>query len=307
MAQCVRMPATSPRALALLAASGLLLAEARPAQACATCQTGDPTLATMGSEAAFAGRLRFSTTLALRGDRSGLPGVSELKTHEQRLNLSVAYAPNAWLMFSFTLPLVRREVEHPNLAQDRTMGVGDADIRAKFFLFRDRSFGATHIVSTHVGLEFPTSPTLKDSTGAPLLLQAQSGSGSFDPLFGIAYALRANPWSLYAATTLLVPTVGHIDARTGRTLLGTVMGQFQVLSSLGLRAGIETRLDERLQEATGPDPHSGGFVGFASMGLVLSPTDDLVVEGSIQIPAIAALHGSHKESPAFLVGASYDL
>jgi hypothetical protein len=63
-----------------------------PAQACASCGCGDPTLTTLGTTKPFAGRLRAALQLAYRTDAVGREGLNRVELREARLDASVAAA-----------------------------------------------------------------------------------------------------------------------------------------------------------------------------------------------------------------------
>src|SRR4051812_833357 len=86
-----------------------------PAQACAACGCGDPTLTVMGAEKPFAGRLRGALTLTHRSDDVGTVQLSQIRAVEERLEASVVYAPSDWLLLSATLPVLDRALHYVSL------------------------------------------------------------------------------------------------------------------------------------------------------------------------------------------------
>ncbi|HKO89712.1 MAG TPA: hypothetical protein VJU61_01085, partial [Polyangiaceae bacterium] len=68
--------------------SGLVV---RRVEACAACDSGDPTLTALGTEQPFAGRLRSALGLRYRTDAIGVPGVDEMNIRDLRADLSVAW------------------------------------------------------------------------------------------------------------------------------------------------------------------------------------------------------------------------
>ncbi len=292
-------------AVALLLGS-LGLSVARTAAACAACGCGDPTLTTLGTEQPFAGRLRASLTAQLRTDEVGTPREDQLKLRELRFDASLAWAPHERLFLVLTVPTLWRRVEYVNLARETTFGLGDAEVRAKGFVWRDQPFSPNHLVSLTAGVKLPTAPEQKDQQGEPLPIELQPGTGSFDPLVGASYAFFAGSWSYYASTQLTWPTGGNDGFRASRSLRSTLAAQAQLTEALAARAGIDTRYDGKSLEDGEESPDSGGFIGFALAEVMVSPTEDLLFLASARIPVLSRLDGEHREGPFWSLGAAYD-
>lgn len=301
--------ATAPRAegSGILAAVVALMVLCRvdAAEACATCECGDPTLVVMGTEQPFANRLRLSVGARHRTDAVGRVGVNRLTLSEQRLELAVAYAPASWLMLSASVPLLRRQLDFTDLSRDGYVGLGDSEVRARWFVYRDRELAARHLIAITAGIKLPTAPvkTSQSSVNPELL----AGTGSFDPLFGVTYSMFADPWSLYVSEMIFIPTRSSRDLRTGTSWRGTYTGQYQAMDELAVRFAVETRLEGRSSYGSTNVADTGGFILHLAPGIVLSPIDDLVVIVAAHIPVINALHGIHDEGAVFELGAALDL
>lgn len=242
-----------------------------------------------------------------RSERAGIAGQDELRTQEQRIELGAALQVLEPLQISLRVPLVRRQVEHTNLAQNRVFHLGDLELRARYFAYQDREFAPRHLIALQAGLRIPTAPQANAANGERLVLEAQTGTGSFDPIVGVSYGFFMQPWSLFASLTALLPTPSRFDARAGYALLGTVSAQFQPLDWLGLSLALDTRFDTALIDRGEVDPHSGGFIAFASPGVILKPIEDLIFQASVRIPFVQALRGEHTESVMVVAGVVYDL
>ena len=105
-------------AIALVCTVSCVLGATQRARACAMCETGDPTLVVMGAQQPYEGRLRMALALQYRTDAIGRPGTDRIELNEQRVTLSVAYAPIAWLMLSGSVPMIRRQLTDVVLAQE---------------------------------------------------------------------------------------------------------------------------------------------------------------------------------------------
>lgn len=260
----------------------------------------------MGSEQPYAHRLRGAFIVRSSGQDFG-EGARTTRLREQRYELSTTYAPTRWLSLAVTVPTVHRRVHFANLARDTTLALGDLELRARFFVWRDRELGPRHLLSAVVGLELPTARRWTPTGSTPRPLTLEIGSGSFDPMVGLTYSYFSGQASLHAVTTLLTPTSGFEGARQGLSWRSTIALQYQAWAALGLRFGADTRWDQAAREPDGtPDPNSGGFVGYVSGGLVLSPVEDLVVQATLSSPIVQALQGQQAELWAMSAGVSYD-
>ncbi len=279
---------------------------APPAAACAACGCGDPTLTTLGAEQPYAGRLRASLMAQLRSDDVGTPREDQLKLRELRFDASLAWAPHERLFLVATIPTLLRSVEYVNLAKETSFGLGDAELRAKGFIYRDRPFSPNHLVSLTAGIKLPTAPRQNDQNGEPLPLELQPGTGSFDPLAGASYAFFAYPWSAYASAQLAWPTGDGNGNRGSRSLRSTLAGQRQLTDVIALRVGADTRYDGKTIEEGSESPDSGGFIGFVLAEALVTPAPDVLLLASARLPVVNALDGDHEEGPFWSLGVAYD-
>lgn len=283
-----------------------LLGSARTAHACAACGCGDPTLVAAGTEQPFAGRFRVSFEGRYRTDSVGEPGRDEIQIREARGDFGVAWAPVDWLFLLASVPLVYRNITETNLATESSWGPGDAEIRAKAYVYRDRPLAPRWLVGVFAGLKLPTAPFHDDSNGELLPLEAQAGTGSWDLLLGPSLSFFDSWFSLYASLQGSLPFVTRDDVKPGAALRSTIAPQAQLFQALALRAIVETRLDAPSEVSGESDPDSGGFVLFAGGDVLVSPILDLVLSAGVRVPAVQALRGFHDEGPVFVLTTSYD-
>jgi hypothetical protein len=291
----------------LLLASLLLLVPGREALACATCACGDPTLTSMGTEQPFSGRLRLSTLLRGWGQTVGQDNVDALRLREARMDLGIAYAPLPWLFLSATLPLQAREVRTVSLARERGWGVGDVEVSAKAFLFQDKQFSADHLFSVLAGVKLPTAPEVRAADGTLLDLDTQLGSGSVDPLAGLAYQHFRGDWSFLASATGFLPTRGVLGFRAGASLRTTLAAQFQPSARWAVRMGLDGRLEAQGDINGEKEEDGGGFIAYASPDVLFSPATDIVVAAGVRVPFLNALHGRVAPTPIAMLSVAYDL
>jgi hypothetical protein len=301
--------ARSVRALAIgfafLGATHLI--PPRVSHACATCSCGDPTLTTMGNEKPLAGRLRASIDLRYRTDAVGEPRIDEVELREERIDLALTWAPLERLFLGVMLPVSYRDITYVNLARQRVVGLADAELRAKYYFYQDRSFAPRHLLAVQVGAELPTAGTQRDRNGAALPSEAQLGTGGLDPILGASYGYFREPWSAYVSATVVLPTDSRAGIEPGRSLLGTAAGQYQIDVDWAARLGVDTRVDQRSHnQGSGDEPDSGGFIAFLSPELVFSPTTDLIVSASVRVPVVNRLSGFHDEGLIAQTAITYD-
>jgi hypothetical protein len=294
-----RLPAAALLALAVTGASGR-------AQACAACGCGDPTLVSAGTEQPFAGRLRGSLELRYRTDSIGEPGVDRLFIREARADLSLAYAPLPALFFMATLPFVHRSVEEPNLAREQVWGPGDAELRAKVFVYRDRELAARVLIAGNLGVKLPTAPFHENSAGETLPLEAQPGTGSLDVLFGPSIAVVEGKFSAYASAQLSVPLAKRDVVASGISQRSTLALQYQPSTWLALRPAADTRWDTKSKQRGRPERDSGGFLLFAGGDILVSPLTDFTLVAGVRVPVWQVLDGFHDEGAVGSVSAALD-
>ncbi|RLB46801.1 MAG: transporter [Deltaproteobacteria bacterium] len=276
------------------------------ARACATCAVGDPTLNVMGVEQPFAGRTRIATEVRHFSETSGVQGETSVASSEQRLSLSLSHSPTPRLTLALRVPLVLRHLAFENLATETVVGPGDATVRARYVLYRDRTFAPSRLIWAHLGLEMPTAP-IRQGPGGPLSLERQLGTGSWDTSMAIGGSYFANPYSVHGSALLFLPTRGTADSRVGTHLRTTLVGQLQPWSFLGFRLGLDARFEAATVENGAEDPSSGGIVGYITGGLIGSPATDIVTWLNFTMPVIQALNGEQSEGWQLVLGAALDV
>lgn len=299
------MSPSAARATAVAIAIASVLGSG-PAAACAVCGCGDATLTTMGSEPPYRGRMRAALEVRYREDAIGTPGENRVELTEGRVDASFSWAPHERLVLAGTVPALLRAVERVNLAHETTIGIGDAEVRAKFIAYKDRPFGAHHVLGTTLGLKLPTAPEAESADGDPLPLELQPGTGSFDPIVGLSYATFQGDWSGYGSAHAYFATPGRNGDRASSSLrLSASLGR-AIVPAFALRLGVDTRIDARATEGGRPEEDSGGFIGFLSPEALVSPGGDVTFVAAVRIPVLNALEGEHDESVIASIAAAVD-
>jgi hypothetical protein len=269
----------------------------RRAAACAACSTGDTTLTSAGTEQPFAGRLRSALQLSYRSNAFGRAGLDETQTREFSAELSTAWAPGAdWLLLA-NVPFRVRQMMDANLARDGSSGLGDIELSAKWFVFRDRDFAPRWLVAVVGAAKFPTGHWYDDEEGEALPPEAQPGSGSFDAGAGVSLGCFFGAVSGYASVLWRAPLISRAVFQPARSTNATVALQYQALLPLAVRGVSELRLDGTAREAAARDPNSGGWISFVGADLLLGASDDLSIVGGVRMPALEHLRGAQREGP----------
>ena len=276
-------------------------------RACASCGCGDPTLTSMGNTQPFEGRLRFATQARAWGLSAGQEAVDAVSLQELRLDLSVAYAPRPWLFLTAVAPLQARAVRDVSLARETGWGLGDMEVGAKVFVYRDRDFAPDHLVGVLAGARLPTSITQRDAGGEPLSLDAQLGTGSFDPFLGLSYATFRPQWSFLASATGFLPTRGREGYRAGLSLRSTFAAQYQPGTRWAVRLALDSRLEGSNDQAGVRDLTGSGFIAFLSPDVLFTPVTDVVVELGVRVPVLNLLRGNTRQTPILQASVVYDL
>jgi hypothetical protein len=282
-----------PCALVLIVIS--LASGARDALGCASCGCGDPTLTGLGMEQPFAGRLRSALELSYRTDSIGNPGRDQVELREARADASIAWAPIDTLFLSAIVPSLYRQALDATLTRAETWGIGDVELRAKWFAYRDRAFAPRLLLAAVGGVKLPTAPWQSDSQGNLVALEAQPGTGSLDLLLGISLSTFQGATSSYASIQWSLPQVSRAPLEPGNSLRASLALQHQLVAALALRAAADGRWDAQSHEGGRPDPNSGGWVLFLGGDVLVSPMVDLSLSFGVRAPAASGLAGAHEE------------
>lgn len=279
---------SSGRCTALLL-SALLTFAAAEARACVSCGCGLTQTLAPGNEVPFAGRLRLALL-----SRLWRVETLESRVSEWRQDLSVAWAPNARLLLSAQWPFQARQVVTDTLARATEVGPGEPETAARLFLFRDRDFAPSQLVSLQGGAKWPLEPRALLGR-APRSLDRRLGTGTVDPFLQLAGALIQGR---FGATASLegrwpLPLVGTFQG--GASLAALATGQVELLRVLTLRGGAEGRMQREAREGGTPLDGSSGATASALAELLFQPTDGWMVQLGLRVPV--ATHGFEDARP----------
>ncbi|MEM9189754.1 MAG: transporter [Myxococcota bacterium] len=286
------------------------MAAPQPVRACTVCRVGDPTLTAMGQEQGVAGRLRLGAEFEHRTEASGEQDVDRIEVSEQRLDVAASYAPTDAIQLGLIVPVLRREVTLLNLAEETVWGLGDVEARSRFTVFRDRRFETRHWVFVGAGVKLPTAGR-RSENGATLALDRQLGDGAFAASADAGYRYSPGAFSFLATLGGLLPFEGWGGARSGASVHGELMLQYQPVTAFAVAASTRVRHSASTREVDSPsssdrDPHSGGTVGYLGGRVTLAPVSDLVLALGVQVPVVQDLRGEHTEGVALRASMAYD-
>jgi hypothetical protein len=163
--------------------------------------------------------------------------------------------------------------------------------------------GARGIRST----KYPSAPT----TGA-LEPDHQPGSGSWDPLLGVAVARQFESFTIGASVLYRITSRGRHDFTPGQQVLFAVKGEVQLLG-LGTFPRLYGSLELSEQftakdmEKSVTNHDTGGSIIGLGFGLRLRATEKLTIATTFTVPLYQGLYGEqHKERYELLFGTAYD-
>lgn len=288
----------------------------RYALACAVCGCGDPTLSVTGTEAPLAGRIRTGMELRALEDQWAGPAGGVTVMRDIRSTFVASWAPTRHLLLSVASPLVMRDVVMPNLARLHSVGVGDTELRARVFVFQDRTLSPLHQVAVHGGVLLPTALALMLPEQVSRMRKPQfngadeavGGLASVAPVAGLTYQARPyRTFLLQSTLNLQVPVAFLHDTRVGAVASWLTAAHWQPVPGAALRALAELRATSPTRVlGAGVDKNSGGNVLFGGAEVVLSPWVDTLFTAAVRIPVWTALHGQQRLGPILTVGVIRD-
>ncbi len=237
--------------------------------------------------------------------RVGEHGVDEVELLEQRLDIVTTYATSRELAFTLLLPTLRRRVTWRQSVSERYFGPGDAELRSKVTVWRSED--SHREAAILMGLKVPTALEQKTPAGERLPVDLQPGTGALSPLLGAFYFTRSDIWSGSTSAFVYVPVPVKEDAHSATAWRANATLQCQPSRSFASRLGVVARIDGSSETDGSTDENSGGFVGYVSTEIVVSPVTDLLITAGAYHPALQVLRGRHVEGTVALLGLTLDL
>ena len=214
----------------------------------------------------------------------------------------VVFGLNENLTLGLTVPYVSKRLERTSgtLHSD---GLGDVPITGKYRFFQETGLGETTEAAAIFGSKLPTGRTNVTDGGMRLPQPLQPGSGSLDAILGGAFTRVDGRWLLNADLLGKFNSEAD-DYRFGNTYRFDVGGQFRLYpgrytsfdqTTVNLIAELNTSYAEHDTFDGSTLPDTGGLKMFATPGLQVIVSENVLFEGAVQIPVYRNLHGSQLE------------
>ncbi|ORE85985.1 hypothetical protein ATO7_11848 [Oceanococcus atlanticus] len=287
---------------------GLTLAAASSsALACSTCKCGDPTITLLGSEKAFSGRFRLGLDLLWRSETQGADNnPRQITTDESRAVLGVAYSASERLSFALQMPYVEKTITRRDFSREQGRGWGDAELTARYRLWKTGPMSGRHIAGLQAGVRAPTGDTVRNNQGQVLNIDAQPDAGAWAGKFGGWYAFHQFPW--FVAVSAKYYQFG--DAEQGfepaNVWVASASSQYGLTPRFAVELGLDARYSAENRYSGVIDPDSGGTLVVARIGASARLGQELVTRLALQLPAVDELNGDQEEDPTVQVSLAYD-
>ena len=236
----------------------------------------------------FAGTTRKSDPLDRRTEANLLVG-----------NLSYGVTPD--LTLGFSIPFLERDLKSDTGAGRTRLGdtgLGDVSLLAKYRFLRIDADRRTLQVAAVLGVELPTGQTdERDAAGSKLPPALQLGSGSVDPLLGIAATQVFGRFVLHGSSFYKLNLEGAQDFERGDLFTLDMAAGYRFYQAkfpgpeAGFSLGLSWEYSSRARTNGSSLANSGGQELFANAGLFLAPRPDLVFRVGFQIPIYHDLNG----------------
>lgn len=245
------------------------------------------------------GRVERRETL-LEGEKRASGGELERMT-DTTLSLSAHHGIRHDLQLSVVLPFVHRELRaHSGGSSPAYLGAGgpgDLLTVAKWRFFRWDALGKALNVSALAGLEWPTGSDDERDGGQRLDPDLQPGSGSWDPLAGLALTYEPGRWRFNAAALYQVNTESRDDIAMGDEAFAelSVGNRFWLEPYPGpfMRADLALlyRNEQRAYRDGVVQRNSGGDLVSVEVNLAFRPRPSLDIQLAVEVPVYQRVGG----------------
>jgi hypothetical protein len=278
------------------------------AAACPTCACGNPAMTSMGAEQPYANRVRLGATLRAWQQETTVAGPASIRLRELRLDLSASWSPTAWFTLAVNLPVQGRELQAANLERETALAPGELELFARAVVFGAGRMRPAALISILAGVRLPSAPILIDQEQRPLSLDAQLGAGSVTPQLGVSWSgFFGDRWSGMASLVGELSVGGRFGFQAGPAGLLVALAQYQPLGWLGVRGGIDARLEGVSRNRGQVDDSQSGFLGSLLADLVFRPTSRLLILAGARVPVLDARLGSTRTLPILTSSLVVDL
>jgi len=291
------------RTLAVLTAFTL----AEDAWACASCACGDPTIAAMGTEQPMPGRVRLSLVAGWREERTPSQTAEvPFQADEIRFDLTAAGAIGDRVWLSGTLPVLSRGIVDTNLERARSVGWGDAELRARVVLFRPKGPRPRHQFGLSTGLVVPTALRVREA-GDVADDDLQPGAGAISPMLGLFHGWTRGMWSGFSSLTGRVSFLGWDQRTPGPVGLISTAVQVQPIPEVSPRLQLDGRLSATHRIDGEPEGIGGGWMVAVTPSLWMSPTRAVTLFVEVRVPVAQRLQAGARETVHPSAGVAVEL
>jgi len=188
------------------------------------------------------------------------------------------------------------------------VGMGDATLLGKYSIPVEPLE-----LAVLAGVKIPTGSTSQqDNAGDPLEPDHQPGTGSWDPILGVAVGRQFEQFTLGGSVLYRITTEGRHDFKPGQQLIVAVKGEVQV-AGLGNfpRVYVSLEIAEQFtakDEGAGmKNQDTGGSLLTIGPGVRVRANDHVTFAATLALPLYQGLNGvQHKERFEFLFGTVVD-
>jgi hypothetical protein len=187
-------------------------------------------------------------------------------------------------------------------------GMGDATLLGKYSLLADPVE-----LAVLFGIKIPTGNTGQHDNALELLEpDHQPGSGSWDPLLGVAAGRQMDLFWIGSSVLYRITSRGRHDFTPGQQVVFSIKGEYQLLG-LGKFPRLYGSLElsetftAKDKELSVKNQDTGGSIVGLGFGLRLRADEHMTLGATFTVPVYQGLYGEqHKERWEFLFGTAYD-
>jgi len=226
------------------------------------------------------------------------------------IGLGVAYGITDDTLISFFIPYIRRNTiraaEPLTTVLGDAAGIGDAIVQVQHKV----STSAGRSISLFAGVKLPTGKTTENTNeGIVQELEFQPGSGSWDPLAGIAVTWHRGKLAIDGSFSYIYATTGKQHTDLGDILDYDLSFAYRLTENhthapsaaphtdrywdVMLELNSESRKKTRVDGIKGE--HEGGTIVYLSPGIKYSTSTGFAAYLSIGIPVLTELNGRQSE------------
>lgn len=269
---------------------------------------GSPTAAEARS-ALHAGDVRFSLEAESRSSDARSDDDPAFTERVESLSVQPAVAFN--LVEHLTLfcraPIVRRTITYATAEgigdTQRAAGLGDVELDAQLALPAPVMSGLG--VSLSTGAILPSGQSAAQENGYRLDEHVQPGAGAPGFRASAGALLDRGSWALQAIVTGNLRLKNDIGYLYGPSLLWTLRGEYLPWSWLALGLALDGRVAGQDFHVNAIQRNTGGLLIAASPELRVQVGEDVSIELSASVPALARLNGEQRVGPRLAAAVRY--